>query len=381
MQANSNLPKLEKATKEVSDKFKFLEIERKFTYKETKWDSFVSLCRTLSPIEELEVSGPDTYYERPNTSEFLRWRYSEDLQELTIKQRHSKASTLVRQEIDLSITENNVKTVLKFIKDLGFTKLFRIRKTCHIFWFQEEDSTVSVVIYKVTCKNMEDRVFVEIEPEKGIGISKAKLLIRKYEKLLNLKPHQRINNSLLELYSNKTTPLITKEETITCIKCGDLKASSEFYPSWISKSGSKCADCCSQEGSTSTAIATRDNYLQERRKSDISFRLKERIRSRLNSAVKAKKKNGSAVKDLGCTIADFKEHVEGLFYESPTHGAMTWQNWGVGPGKWQLDHIVPLSSVDLTSRFDFLRVVHYSNIRPLWHEDHVLKTKKDLEKK
>ena len=40
------------------------------------------------------------------------------------------------------------------------------------------------------------------------------------------------------------------------------------------------------------------------------------------------------------------------------------------------DHIIPLKSFDLTGRNEFLRACHYSNLQPLWVEDH---NKKALE--
>lgn len=370
--------KREKMTKEAS-KFQNLEIERKFKYKGSQWESFVKLCRSLNPVDELEVTGPDTYYANPEKSVFLRWRHSQDLNELTIKERHSSSSTLIRKELDLDVTKNHPKTLLSFIKSLGFSKLFRIRKTCHIFWVEDTQGVVSIVIYKVVCKGRKDRVFVEIEPDKGLSIANAKFLIRKYEKLLFLAPHQRINNSLLELYSGENTPLVDKTSSITCISCGEIKSIKEFYPSWVLKTGSKCADCCAKSNLTEAAADVRNVNLQKRRKEDVNFRLKERLRSRLNFAIKSKK--GSAVADLGCTISEFKTYIEQRFYESPEHGKMTWQNWGVGKGKWQLDHIIPLFSLNLEDRFDFLKAVHYSNIRPLWFEDHVEKTRNDKKEK
>jgi hypothetical protein len=48
---------------------------------------------------------------------------------------------------------------------------------------------------------------------------------------------------------------------------------------------------------------------------------------------------------------------------------MSWNNWG----KWHLDHIIPLASVDLTVRENVLKVCHYTNIQPLWAEDNIRK--------
>lgn len=86
-------------------------------------------------------------------------------------------------------------------------------------------------------------------------------------------------------------------------------------------------------------------------------------------AVKYGVKAGSAVRDLGCTIQEFRSYVE-AFWEP----GMTWANWGKGPGTWQLDHRRPLASFDLADRAQLLRACHFLNLQPLWHEEHIKKT-------
>jgi len=116
------------------------------------------------------------------------------------------------------------------------------------------------------------------------------------------------------------------------------------------------------------------NRIKEREQEDINFKLKRRIRSRLCSALKRNYKTGSAVKDLGCSIEQFKKHLEDQFQIG-----MTWDNYG----KWEIDHIIPLASVDLTNAETFAKVVHFTNMRPLWKKDnldrrfHVKSNKKD----
>ena len=101
--------------------------------------------------------------------------------------------------------------------------------------------------------------------------------------------------------------------------------------------------------------------------SDINYRLKHILRSRLCSAVRNKQKTGSAVRDLGCTIEEFKIYIENKFTEG-----MSWENYG----KWHLDHIKPLSKFDLTDREQFLQACHYKNMQPLWGIDNLRKGNK-----
>ena len=97
-------------------------------------------------------------------------------------------------------------------------------------------------------------------------------------------------------------------------------------------------------------------------KKDPNFKIACNLRSRLLIALKRNYKAGSAVKDLGCTIQEFKKYLESKFQPG-----MTWENYG--KGGWEIDHIYPLSKVDLTDREQFLKVCHYTNLQPLWASD------------
>lgn len=96
---------------------------------------------------------------------------------------------------------------------------------------------------------------------------------------------------------------------------------------------------------------------RNRYKTDLSFRLSLRLRSRLNSAIRGKAKTGSAVRDLGCSIEDLKKHLESQF-----HDGMSWDNYG----KWHVDHVIPMSAFDLTDREQLLKCCNFTNLQPLW---------------
>jgi hypothetical protein len=100
-------------------------------------------------------------------------------------------------------------------------------------------------------------------------------------------------------------------------------------------------------------------------------RLRLLLRTRLNGAIKGRAKSGSAVRDLGCAIEEFKAYIEAKFLLG-----MTWENWGRGIGKWHLDHIKPLAAFDLTDRGQFLIVAHHTNYQPLWWRDNIRKGNK-----
>ncbi len=122
--------------------------------------------------------------------------------------------------------------------------------------------------------------------------------------------------------------------------------------------------------------------VREKEKSDPVYKLTRRLRTRLYKFVKGENKKGSAVKDLGCSPEELKIHLESLFYPHPFSGVlMTWENYGKGLNKWQIDHIEALCLFDLTVESDLLRACHFSNLQPLWHEDHTIKTESDILKK
>jgi hypothetical protein len=109
------------------------------------------------------------------------------------------------------------------------------------------------------------------------------------------------------------------------------------------------------------------NYTMNRYHADINFRLRVLLRARLLQSVKTDAKAGSAVKDLGCTIPEFKDYLESKF----TLG-MTWENIG----DWHIDHIQPLSKYNLEDVEQFKEACHYTNLQPLWKEDNLKKSDK-----
>ena len=96
-----------------------------------------------------------------------------------------------------------------------------------------------------------------------------------------------------------------------------------------------------------------------------------RLSGRLYNALKNNHKTGSAVKDLGCTIEQFKVYLESKF----TKG-MNWDNYGLH--SWHIDHVKPLSSFDLTDKEQFKKACHYTNLQPLWAKDNLIKSNKIL---
>lgn len=98
-------------------------------------------------------------------------------------------------------------------------------------------------------------------------------------------------------------------------------------------------------------------------------RIKGNLRSRLTMAVTKGHKSCSAVSDLGCSIEFFKEYMASKFTEG-----MSWDNYG--KYGWHIDHIFPLSKVDLSDPIESKKACHYTNLQPLWRKDNISKGNK-----
>lgn len=109
----------------------------------------------------------------------------------------------------------------------------------------------------------------------------------------------------------------------------------------------------------------------KRRKIDSMYRIVCNLRSRLSKAIKNNYKSGSSIKDLGCSISELKQYLEAKF-----QSGMTWDNYG----QWHIDHIKPLFSFDLNDLTQFLQANHYTNLQPLWAQDHYIKSKEERKK-
>lgn len=87
------------------------------------------------------------------------------------------------------------------------------------------------------------------------------------------------------------------------------------------------------------------------------------------SSIKGNKQS-SAVKDLGCSLPEFKVHIEKQFSSE-----MSWDNYGY---YWEIDHIIPFCGVNLNDIGTQKFVTHYSNMRPITVEDNRKKLKYDM---
>lgn len=106
------------------------------------------------------------------------------------------------------------------------------------------------------------------------------------------------------------------------------------------------------------------NYCKNRYETDELFALKIRISSLIRGGLNRfnKGKTSNTIDILGCSIEEFKIHIESQFKEG-----MTWEN----RDEWHLDHITPVSWG--TNEEEIVALNHFTNFQPLWEFDNLSK--------
>ena len=114
--------------------------------------------------------------------------------------------------------------------------------------------------------------------------------------------------------------------------------------------------------------AHQNQYQNRRRRENPQVKIATNLRVRLKKVLSKEYKTGSGVRDLGCSVAECKSHLESKFQPK-----MSWDNYGFGNDKWNIDHIIPMSAFDLTNRQHVVLACHYLNLQPLWQNENFSK--------
>jgi hypothetical protein len=113
-------------------------------------------------------------------------------------------------------------------------------------------------------------------------------------------------------------------------------------------------------------LVQHENARKLRLKNNINTRITYNLRARLHKALHRNQKINTTIKLLGCDVNFLKIYLKNLFSDG-----MTWENYG----KWEIDHIVPCSSFDLSKPEEQRRCFHYTNLQPLWENENIKKGK------
>lgn len=110
-------------------------------------------------------------------------------------------------------------------------------------------------------------------------------------------------------------------------------------------------------------------YQKDRKKKDPAYKLMCLMRTRFWSEMKGKAKTNSVTQYLGCTKEEAWKYIESQMPEG-----MTRNDWGVNGI--HIDHIIPLSSFDMSLESERYKAWHYTNLQPLLAKDNLSKGKK-----
>lgn len=118
-----------------------------------------------------------------------------------------------------------------------------------------------------------------------------------------------------------------------------------------------------REKNAETIRANNKEYMKNRKKTDIGYRMRSVLYSQIRYALRnGGVKSGRTMELLGCSPDFFRKHIESQFQPG-----MTWENYGLNG--WQLDHIYPCSGFDLTDPYQQKLCFNYSNLQPMWAFD------------
>lgn len=117
-------------------------------------------------------------------------------------------------------------------------------------------------------------------------------------------------------------------------------------------------------------------YQNNRVKTDPAFRIIRCLRERVRQILKGTKRHIKTSDAIGCTKQQLVQHIENQWQDG-----MSWDNYGSGPGKWNIDHIYPFFLCDKTNLEQIIHNNHYTNLRPLWWEDNMSRDYNDIQNK
>lgn len=99
-------------------------------------------------------------------------------------------------------------------------------------------------------------------------------------------------------------------------------------------------------------------WKRNKKQIDHNYKILDILRVRVNKAIKKGFKSKSTIELLGCPIDELKQYLEKQFKPE-----MNWLNHGL---VWEIDHIIPCSSFDLTDLEQQKQCFHFNNLQPLF---------------
>ena len=145
-----------------------------------------------------------------------------------------------------------------------------------------------------------------------------------------------------------------------------LKQSSEYNKKFGKRNYQK-----NKEKSKKTTIAWKkanpEKVAAQRKRYKQKYKLRNKMSKSIAKHLKIRGGSKGGQKTWGqilkYTVDDLKEHLENQF-----ESGMSWDNYGLGPNKWCIDHIVPDSHFKYNSIHDegFKKSWGLDNLQPMW---------------
>lgn len=151
----------------------------------------------------------------------------------------------------------------------------------------------------------------------------------------------------------------------TCTKCHKNKNISEFTFRKTRNVYDSVCKKCNMIRERDRRVKNIDNINARRRQikkpKTIQQKIRESLRRRLNGLVKNRGQLNLYNDLLGCNLSFLMEWFEYVF-DLDNHLNMSWSNYGE---KWQIDHVIPCVSFDLTIKENQKRCFHWTNLCPV----------------
>jgi len=176
---------------------------------------------------------------------------------------------------------------------------------------------------------------------------------RKQERIDN-KEH--ISNKQKEYYINNKDELIKKNKQYRVEKKEEISLQRKQYRE-LNKEHIKIKN--------KEYLPIRKVKVQERRKTDKDFQMKEVLRSKIHKLLKGQKT--SYLKKLNCEFDTFKKWIEFQFEKD-----MNWENFGK---VWEIDHIIPIYQFNAILEEDVNVCFNWTNLQPLYKKENRTKYK------
>jgi len=205
-----------------------------------------------------------------------------------------------------------------------------------------------------------------------------------YEKCANLfKPRHGAVKYCSNKCCNASAHLAYKKRNIEALRTKSRKAARKFRENWSEEQREKHRLYCrkynrkwykgkSREERRERARVQYENCDKKRKQmlaqklkakkyaTDENFKMRHVLRSRLRQALlrQGVAKSDNTMDLLGCSIEEFKAHMEAQF-----EPWMSWDNWA--HDTWHIDHVKPCAAFDLSDPEQQKECFHYTNMRPL----------------